>query len=153
VRVWRICRKPFTSDTLAGRGGLFTSGRWHTVGRTIVYTSQSLALAALEVLVQVDRDLVPSDLIQVEIDIPEDLDIRQIDIKELPKNWKSYPAPPALQERGNSWRAEGLTPVLQVPSSLIPEEANFLINPQHENAHRVKITSTKRFAYDSRLTT
>ena len=153
MRVWRICRKPFIKDALAGRGGLFTSGRWHTVGRTIVYTSESLALAALEVLVHVDRDLVPSDLIQIEIDIPDELEILGIVVKELPKNWRSYPAPPSLQKRGNAWLVEGLAPVLQVPSSLIPEEANFLLNPQHANAHRFEIISTKRFAYDSRLTT
>lgn len=152
MRVWRICRKPYVADALAGRSGLFTSGRWHSKGRRVVYTSGSRALAALEVLVHVDRDMVPSDLVQLEIDVPDELNILRIRIGELPKNWKSYPAPPALQRRGDEWLLDGSAPVLQVPSAVIPEEFNMLLNPQHADARKLKIVSTRNFAYDSRLT-
>lgn len=152
MRVWRICREPYAADALVGRGGLFASGRWHTRGRPIVYTSGSLALAALEVLVHVDKGTMPEDLVQLEIDVPDDLDILRIAIRALPKNWQTYPAPPDLQRQGNDWLSTGATPVLQVPSSVIPEESNFLLNPQHANARKLTIVSTRRFAYDSRLT-
>ena len=152
MRVWRICREPYAADALAGRGGLFTSGRWHTRGRPIVYTSESLALAALEVLVNADRSTVPADLVQIEIDVPDNLDILRIGIRALPKDWRSYPAPPELQRRGDDWLLAASTPILQVPSSVIPEESNFLVNPQHVDARRLSIISMRAFAFDSRLT-
>jgi len=151
VRVWRICRKPYATDALVGRGGLLTSGRWHTRGRPVVYTSQSLALAALEVLVHVDQGFVPSDLIQVEIAVPDDLDVQRIGVRELPKTWRLYPALPALQKRGDEWLAAGSTPILQVPSSVIPEEFNFLLNPRHRDAKELRVVSTARFSFDPRL--
>ena len=152
MRLWRICREPYAADSLLGRGGLFTSGRWHIKGRPIVYSSESLALAALEVLVHVDRSIVPADLLQLEIDVPDDLKIQRIEIKVLPKNWRSYPAPSDLQRRGDDWLSAASTPVLQVPSSVIPEESNYLLNPQHADARNISIVSTRKFAYDSRLT-
>jgi RES domain-containing protein len=151
VRVWRICREPYAADAIVGRGGLFTSGRWHTRGRPVIYTSQSLALAALEVLVHVDRTTMPADLVQIEIDVPDDLDILRIEIKALPKGWKTSPAPPELQRRGDAWLSAGSTPVLQVPSAVIPEELNFLLNPQHADARRLRVVSTRKFEYDARL--
>ena len=101
MRGWRICRKTYAADSLSGRGGLFTSGRWHTKGRPVVYKSGSLALAALEMLVHVDKSMLPSDLVQIEVDIPDSLTIQRIDAATLLKNWQSYPAPPSLQRRGD----------------------------------------------------
>ena len=152
MRVWRICREPYAADALAGRGGLFTSGRWHTRGQAIVYTSESLALAALEVLAHVDRSTVPVDFVQLEIDVPDDLDIQQIEIKALPKNWRTYPALPDLQRRGDYWLLARSMPILQVPSAVIAEESNFLLNPQHADARKITIGSVQRFTFDSRLT-
>ena len=152
MRVWRICREPYAADALTGRGRLFTSGRWHTRGRPVVYTSRSLALAALEILVHADRGTLPSDLIQVEIDVPDGLKALRIGSKELPGNWQTYPAPPALQRLGDEWLVTGSTALLRVPSAVIPEEFNFLLNPQHADARKLKIVSTRGFSHDLRLT-
>ena len=152
MRIWRICRKRYAADALAGRGCLVTSGRWHSVGQPIVYTAESRALAALEVLVHVDRRLAPADLVHLEIDIPDDLDVSTIKMKSLPRDWQSYPAPSALQQLGDNWLSSALTPVLKVPSSVIPEESNVLLNPQHRDASKFAAVSTRDFAYDSRLT-
>lgn len=151
MRVWRICREPHAPHTLTGRGGLFASGRWHGKGRPIVYTSATLALAALEVLVNAARDLVPDDLVRIEIDLPDDVAIARIEVSGLPADWRSFPAPPALQRLGDAWLAESATPVLEVPSAVIPEESNFLLNPQHPDAAGVAVVSTRRFAFDTRL--
>lgn len=152
MRVWKICRKLHARDTLKGRGGLYTSGRWHTKGRPVVYTSQSLALAALEILVHVDRAIVPGDLVQIEIEWPDDLEIMTTDVADLPKHWQSYPALPELQRHGEDWLSGEVTPVLQVPSSVIPEECNYLLNPQHPDACKAAIVSLRNFTYDPRLT-
>lgn len=117
----------------------------------MVYSSESLALAALEVLVHVDRATLPTDLVQIEIEVPDDLETFRIPVKGLPRNWQAYPASPELRRRGDEWLLGGSTSVLQVPSSVIPEESNFLLNPQHSDARKLKVVSTRAFAYDSRL--
>ena len=151
MRVWRICRRPYAVDLLAGRGGLLTSGRWHTRGRHVVYTSGSVALAALEVLVHVDKAALPLDLLQLEINAPDSLRIMRIEVDELPPSWKSHPALPTLQRRGDDWLKQGSTSVLQVPSAVIPDEFNFLLNPQHDEARSIQVTSSRDFSYDPRL--
>jgi len=106
----------------------------------------------LEVLVHVDRSTAPVDLVQVEIDVPDNLEILRTQIRMLPENWQSYPAPTGLRRRGDDWLLAASTPVLQVPSSVIPEESNFLLNPQHADARKFTIVSAREFAYDLRLT-
>ncbi len=90
-------------------------------------------------LVHVDKSMLPSDLVKIEVDIPDSLTIQRIDAATLPKNWQSYPAPPSLQRRGDDWLTSASAPVLQVPSSVIPEEFNLLINPQHAEATRITV--------------
>ena len=151
MRVWRICAGRYAADTLTGRGGLLTQGRWHTAGHPVVYTSASLALAALEVLVHVDRDLLPEGLVQVEIDLPGDVTTASIDAGSLPGDWRLHPAPAALQAIGDEWLAGRSTLVLTVPSAVIPREANHLLNPRHPDLTRVTIASVAPFSYDPRL--
>ncbi len=84
MRLWRICRRPFAKKPLDGRGGLIAGGRWHTPRRLVTYASESLALASLEVLVPADLDLLPADLVAIEIQIPSGLRVRQLKIHDLP---------------------------------------------------------------------
>ena len=151
MRVWRICRERYAADALSGRGGLVVSGRWHTRGRPVVYASESLALAALEVLVHADRATAPADLVRVEIDVPDGLSVARVSTRDLPKDWRKYPSHPDLRRRGDEWLRGGSTPVLEVPSVVVPEESNFLLNPQHPDARRLSIVSTRRFSLDARL--
>lgn len=151
MRVWRICRKRYATTALAGRGGLVADGRWHTRGRPIVYASGSLALAALEVLVHVERSALPADLVQVEIDVPDRLAMEHVEPGELPRNWRAYPAPVELARRGDAWLAAGRTAVLRVPSAVIAEECNYLLNPLHRDLRRIAIIRMERFTFDRRL--
>ena len=151
MRVWRICRRARAADPLGGRGGLHFSGRWHPQGIRIVYTSATLSLAALELLVQVDRDLLPSDLVQFEIDLPDDLPMERIEAGRLPSNWRRYPAPAALQRIGAGFIERGRTAVLRVPSAVIPKEDNYLLNPAHPAIERTKVIGRRAFTLDPRL--
>ena len=153
MRVWRICRKVHAADPLNGRGGLFVSGRWHSRGNRIVYTASALSLAALELLVHSSRDCLPTDLVRVEIDVPDKLKRTTLTADDLPKNWLRYPAPVSLKKIGDRWLSEEKTPLLCVPSAVIPEESNWLINPQHPASKAIKVRSKRRFAYDVRLGT
>lgn len=151
MRVWRICRRAHAADPLGGRGGLYASGRWHAQGSRIVYTSATLSLAALELLVHVDRDLLPSDLVQIEFDLPDDLQVGRIEARTLPSHWRRHPAPAALQRIGASWIEQGKTAILRVPSAVIPDEDNYLLNPAHPAIERIKVVGRRAFVLDHRL--
>ena len=151
MRVWRICRRVHATDPLAGRGGLYAPGRWHPRGIRIVYTSATLSLAALELLVHVDRDLLPSDLVQIEMDLPDDLPLEHVKAGRLPSGWRRYPAPVALQRIGAAFIERGKAAVLRVPSAVIPDEDNFLLTPAHPAITRVKVLSRRTFVLDPRL--
>jgi RES domain-containing protein len=151
MRVWRICRKPYVDNALDGIGGMYTSGRWHTQGNPIVYTASSAALAALEVLVHVDPLTAPSDLRLLAIEIPDDLSTTVIESTMLSGDWSTVPAPASLQTLGVSWLTSRMSAVLSVPSAAITVERNFLLNPRHPEAQRIRIIGDDAFTFDTRL--
>jgi RES domain-containing protein len=151
MRLWRICRKPYTPSALDGIGGLYTSGRWHRKGRPIVYTATSASLAALEVLVHVDPLTAPDDLRLISIEIPNTITIEALDPSALPADWRSVPAPPELQSLGESWLRSGRSAAWIVPSAVITVERNVLLNPLHPHAPRIRILSEEDFSFDPRL--
>jgi RES domain-containing protein len=130
---------------------MVTAGRWHTPRRLVTYASDSLALASLEVLVHCDLDLLPSDLLAIEIEVPEEVQVTELTSSDLPRAWRRYPAQRTLQELGNSWLDEAATAVLRVPSAIVPTECNYLINPLHPDVKTIHVVRRFRFAFDERL--
>lgn len=149
--VWRICKQR-AGDKLAGLGGLYVSGRWHHTGHRILYTSSTPSLAALEVLVHVDPDQTPADLVLLEINVPDDVTIESCDPLRLTETWQAYPAPPELQDFGTRWLEEQRSALLSVPSAIMPIENNYLINPEHPETSGITLVSERLFVYDRRLT-
>jgi len=123
VRVWRICSK--RHRIFDGEGARRYGGRWNHAGTSVVYTSGSLSLAALELFVHVDIDIAPSDLVAIQADIPDSMAIDTVKIDSLPKDWRRYPVPEALKDIGTAWAAKASTAILAVPSAVIPEERNY----------------------------
>jgi RES domain-containing protein len=130
---------------------MLAAGRWHTPRRLVTYASDSLALASLEVLVHCDLDLLPSDLLAVEIEVPAEIQVAELTTSDLPRAWRRYPVPRTLQELGNSWLDEAATAVLRVPSAIVPTERNYLINPLHRDVKTIRVVRRFRFAFDERL--
>jgi RES domain-containing protein len=151
VRIWRICRKQFASKPLDGKGGMLAAGRWHTPRHLVTYASDSLALASLEVLVHCDLDLIPDDLTAIEIDVPAKVKVTALPTSDLPRAWRRYPAPQALQQLGNRWLDELATAVLRVPSSVVPTEHNYLINSLHRDFKEIRVVRHFGFAFDERI--
>jgi RES domain-containing protein len=149
VRVWRICSRRYRR--FDGEGARLYGGRWNYAGTSIVYTSGSLSLAALELFVHVDTDLAPDGLVAIPADIPEDVAVGTVDIAKLPRNWRAYPAPEALKDIATAWVKESSTAVLAVPSVVIPSEQNYLLNPRHRDFRRVRIQKAIPFEFDPRL--
>jgi len=151
--VYRIERKKYLSKTLAGIGASLTKGyRWNSLNTKLVYTAESRALDLLEVSVHLDlsEDL-PSDRYFVEIEIPDELSILLVNIKDLPRDWDAKPPTLTTQTIGDDFVYNKDAAVLKVPSSIVPQEFNYLINPNHPEAKRIKIKETYPMVFDRRI--
>ena len=149
MRVWRISQKRYSA--FDGEGGRRASGRWHRQGVPVIYASDTLALAALEYFVRLNPGDAEAPLAAVSADIPGDLAIDRIQIKEPPKDWNTYPAPRRLQSAGMKWLGQARTAVLAVPSAVIPQQTNYLINPSHADFKRIRVNKAQVFRFDPRM--
>jgi RES domain-containing protein len=147
MRLWRI------SDhaSLSGDGALHTVGRWHSSGRRVLYLADHPASALLEVMVhlEVDAEDFPSHYQLLAIDVPDDATIESIDESGLPSDWRQQTR--LTCARGDDWLRAGATALYRVPSAIVPEAANYLLNPGHADAARIVIASAIRAAFDPRL--
>lgn len=149
MRVWRICSREHRR--FDGEGARRYGGRWNHTGTSVVYTSGSMSLAALELFVHVDIDIAPGELVAIQADIPDTLTIETVKIDSLPKDWRRYPAPEALKEIGTACAKKGSTAILAVPSAVIPEERNYLLNPTHRDFRRIRLRKPVAFRFDPRM--
>jgi len=147
MRLWRI------SDhaSLSGDGGLLGSARWHSRGRRVLYLADHPASALLEVMVhvEVDAEDLPRDYQLLGIDVPEDLAVHQLEQGQLSADWKERVS--LTQKIGDVWLNGGSTALLRVPSAIVPEASNYLLNPGHPDAARIAIASAIRAAFDPTL--
>jgi RES domain-containing protein len=139
ITAWRIAKRRYAD--LSGSGAKLVGGRWNRPGAAIVYTADHPALAALEVRVHLDLppDLLPDDFVLMKIALPD----------EPPETLTEFPSNP--QAYGDQWCAQGRTAILRVPSLLVPDAFNYLLNPAHPNAAKAKLIALKPFAFDTRL--
>jgi RES domain-containing protein len=151
--VYRIEREKYLSSTLTGIGASVTKGyRWNSLQTKLVYTAESRALATLEVSVHLDlsQDL-PLDRYYIEIEIPDDIIVLEVNAEDLPPGWDDKPPTIITQIIGDDFVTHGESAVLKVPSSIVHQESNYLINPNHPDAKRIRIRSTSPMVFDSRL--
>ncbi len=148
MQVWRICKEKHLSSSFSGIGGLYAPARWTPQGFRVVYTAQSLALASLEVFVHTESSRIP--LVAIRAFLPEDIAMTVVNVNRLPADWQTIAAYPTLQDIGKQWLQKQETPVLKVPSSIIPVEFNYLLNPQHPDL-RVSLEPPLKFKFDDRM--
>lgn len=117
----------------------------------MVYTSATASLAALEYFVHLAPTEAPDDLVLIAADIPTELSMSVVEPARLPAEWRTYPAPESLAELGAEWVRSAATPVLQVPSAVVPQERNYLLNPAHLDFARIAIAAPEPFSFDPRL--
>lgn len=116
-----------------------------------MYASETLSLAALEYFVHVDARQAPADLVAVPADVPDAVSRARLEASGLPRNWRRYPAPPALADLGSRWANEARTAILVVPSAVIPAEANYLLNPRHADFTKIRFGPPQPFSFDPRM--
>lgn len=146
--VWRLARAPHTA--LDGEGGRLYASRWHSGGRPLFYAASHLSLAMIELLAHTDRDLVPHDLRALSISIPDTIRPESVSLTALGADWMA-PENPACRAVGDAWLASGRSLMLAVPSAMVPDELNYLINPRHDAAPQMRIVDDRPFAFDPRL--
>ncbi|MGE5943713.1 MAG: RES family NAD+ phosphorylase [Flavobacteriales bacterium] len=153
MRVYRIEREKYLETTLKGSGAALSEGyRWNSLNTYLVYTAESRALATLEVSVHLDfsEDL-PIDRYYVEIDIPDEIEILELRIEDLPENWNIRPPSIETQYIGDDFVKDNQAAVLKVRSSIVPPECNYLINPNHPEAKKITVISIIPLVFDKRF--
>ena len=147
--LYRIVKCSYVDD-LSGTGARLYGGRWNSEGKAAVYLASSCALALLEVLVHLPPLMIPDNYCLVEIEVPDD-SITPIAIDDLPANWKDVSPPVALKQIGDVFLKKQEHLLMKVPSSIVPMEYNYLLNPQHPAAKKVKVLKKEPYGFDQRL--
>ena len=129
-----------------GEGAYRYGGRWNNPGTRVVYLAQSRALAVLEILVHADRALIglPYSIIEVTFE-----DALCIDLNPLPEGWNDNTS--HARTAGDEWVASQVSPVLRVPSAVMPGEWNYLLNPAHKDIGAIGIGASVSYRFDGRL--
>jgi RES domain-containing protein len=145
--LWRISNH----RTLDGSGGLKASARWHTRGRPIVYLAETPSGALTEALVhlELDPNHLPRHYKLLKAEAPDHISIRSITRRDLPENWVKDEV--ATRTIGDEWLASMATILLRVPSAIVPESFNVLLNPLHRDAAKVVVVDYRAWPWDRRL--
>jgi len=155
ISVWRIGMDTpdYTADDIKGLGAKTSGGRWNRKGTAIVYCSATRALACLETIVHLAAGDLPLNRYLVRIDIPDEIwDKRETLTAETAQvGWDAMPAGKVSLDTGDQWVSKGSSCVLEVPSAIVHEEMNVLINPAHPDVAKVKAQKIRLWLYDARI--
>jgi RES domain-containing protein len=147
---WRIVKQRFREGAFSGEGARLYGGRWNSPGRPVVYTAEHASLAVLEILAHLEFAAIVSDYVLIRAEFDEAL-LEVVEIKQLPRDWRIYPAPQSLRAIGDQWLEEKRSAVLSVPSVIVPVERLYLFNPLHADFRKIVIAEPQEFPFDTRL--
>jgi RES domain-containing protein len=155
VIIWRIGTDTptYVAEDLSGRGAETTGGRWNKKGTPMLYASSSRALACLETLVHLaGGDPLPLNRYLVELTVPDGLwKTRAVFDPTAHVGWDAEPAGKISIDWGDEWARSGASLLAEVPSVVVPEETNIIVNPAHVDISRIAIKKRRRWTYDIRL--
>ncbi len=150
--LWRLSGTAHAT-TFDGGYGLLFDGRWNTVGQPVTYCSTSPALCVLEKLVHIEDPTLFPALMMVRYDVPDDLAVEILALNDLPADWRQQEG--WTQQRGDKWHSSLSTPLLRVPSAIVPinqsPDVNVLINHNHKATASISLVSAEPFVLDPRL--
>ncbi|MBL8866672.1 MAG: RES family NAD+ phosphorylase, partial [Planctomycetia bacterium] len=128
IQAYRLAFLKFADQAFSGEGAMRFGGRWNSRGTALVYSSATRALATLELLVHVKPSSIIDPIVLFSIEFPEEL----VEIpNRCPSRWSANPPSALAQQFGDDWAAENRSAVLRVPSAIVPNEFNYLLNPNH----------------------
>ena len=135
-------------------GKLVASGRtarWNPNDVNMIYAASSRSLACLENVVHRTQQGLMKNFDVMTIDCPDDLAIKMISKADLPENWTDYDRMEISQAIGKKWISDKETVILRVPSSIIDNEINYLLNPGHSDFERISLLRIEPFSFDTRI--
>lgn len=152
MRLWRIGTetREYSADDLSGAGGAKKPGRWNADSEPAVYCSPNLALAVLETVAYVEDAGLPLNKYIIAIEVPDDVWAKRetLAAASLPAPWDAIPAGRASVRAGSAWLSSLRSAILCIPSAIVPEEHNSVINPLHSDAARISAKTLRRFEYN-----
>jgi RES domain-containing protein len=145
--LWRISNH----SALDGRGGLLAGARWHFAGQPVVYLAETPAGSLLEVLAHLELDLasLPKTFKLLKVEVPAGIATQSVNENALAPDWTDDPD--ATAEQGSQWLESGKGALLRVPSAIVPETHNYLLNPRHDHAAKIKVLWNRDYPWDKRL--
>jgi RES domain-containing protein len=148
--VYRIAKWEYLDD-LSGTGARLYGGRWNDEGYPVVYTSEHLSLAVLELLANNIRKLIDQNYGYISIHIPETLLVQSINQSSLSPDWRKASYIDQTIHLGTEWLKSKSSAILHVPSAVLSQEFNLLLNPQHEDFEKIQIQSKEKLNLDGRI--
>ena len=151
ITAFRIFKTKYSASWFDGEGAFRYGGRWNLRGTRVFYAAESLSLAALEMLVHLSSEQLLLSYSFAVIEFEEKLILPIEKFAELPKNWNNSPPPLEVQQLGNNWARSKISVVLEVPTSILPVEKNYIINIEHPDFAKIKLGKPQTFKFDNRL--
>jgi RES domain-containing protein len=148
--LWRVIKRTHLSTAFDGKAAARFGGRWNSPGRRAVYASATKSLALLEILVHLDVGAPLPRLVAFSFTVDDRL-VERVPDDRLPRQWRTSRGVPATQRIGDEWLATTRTLALAVPSAIVPEEWNYLLNPAHPAFARLRFGRGLPFLLDPRL--
>jgi RES domain-containing protein len=146
--VYRLAAALYKND-LSGKGAKLFGGRWNSAGLAVLYATENISLAVLEILVRTDMQTIPLTYHLIKIDIPDDVQPLSVTAAKLKTTWKDDIG--YSQWMGDEFIKLNRQLLLKVPSAIVEEENNYILNPEHPDFKKVKIAAVKKFQFDKRL--
>lgn len=148
---FRIFKRKFSAAWFDGEGAFRYGGRWNSRGARVFYAAESLALAAMEMLVHLNSEELLRAYSYVTAEFDEDFVLAVEDFKDLPDDWNASPPPLELQQIGDDWVKSAASAVLRVPTSVLPVGSNYLFNLGHPDFTKIELGEPQTFVFDKRL--
>lgn len=152
MKLWRIATetRKYAAADLSGGGAAVSPGRWNEEKQPVVYSAPTIAIAVLETAAHVDDAGLPLNRFLVEIDVPDGVWAQHevVDLTSLPPTWSAIPAGAASVKVGSDWLTSLRSPIMLVPSVIVPEEFAALINPLHPESAKITAKAIRPFEYN-----
>ncbi|MFN3391928.1 MAG: RES family NAD+ phosphorylase [Meiothermus ruber] len=150
LTLWRVCARDYASTAFNGEGAALHPGRWNGRGTRMVYLSECLSGATLEWFAYALNAKPGREYVYFEVSAPPEA-VLELEPGSLPEDWNLYPHPVSTQEIGDEWVKSNASLLLRVPSVLVPESYNFLLNPQHPHFPQLSWSEPRALWLDGRL--
>lgn len=152
VTIWRLVKTRYADRPLDGEGARRFGGRWNARGTSMVYLGGSLSLAALEIFVHLSSADDCLSFVAIPIHVPgSSVAIDALEEVQLPHDWRAEPPPDGCKRLGSEWALAGRAALLRVPSVIVLEEHNYLLNPAHPDTAKLQVGKARPFGFDQRM--